>query len=998
LLLLFLSTFIATAQTNPPPVSYVRSYVNDVPNQPLVTVSVYGASNVACMTIEETLPSPATAVSISGDGVYLPAQNVIRWGPYFNTVSASMSYRLTGLPASYPVSGGSWMDGQWYFSPGVTMVTVLPVGGGSVPTAPPQVAPPTFTPISGASVPTNVTISCTTTGAVIYYTLDGSLPTQSSVLYTGKVSLVTASVMRAVAFTNGWTPSVASVAYYGPPAVPAAAQVIRSVNTSSPTAPVVTFSVTPGTNASCVAVTESLPPGIGATNVSSGGNYIASNNAVLWGPFFGTNAQTLSYQATGQPGTYPVRASWSVDGVGGSETTGTNIVIASATGNLVPTPPPQVAAPFFLPASGTNVPVSVTITDATPGAVIYYTLDGSLPTPSSILYTGKVSLVTASVIRAVAFTNGWLPSVASVAYYGPPAVPANVQVARSVNTSSPTAPVVTFSVTPGASAQCAAVTETLPPGIGAINVSSGGNYIASNSVVKWGPFFGTNALSLSYQAVGQPGVYPVSVAWSVDGVGGSETTGTNLIIASATGGMVPTPPLQVPMPTITPGLGSNLPVAVTISDSDGAAQIYYTTDGTLPTQSSTPYTSALNFSTRTTLRAVAFHAGYLPSVSAVGEYSPTLTTITVPAAQSISGNGSFLPRVSLTATPQAAVNCYAVVEPIPTGLTPSGLSGDGVWDVSAGVIRWGPYLDNQPRYFSYNVGGASGTYPLSGQVSFNGYSAGTTGASSVQINANYIGSGPVTNLAACATDYLTYNVSINPSPGVVTVTSASGTVSWGDGTQTPITQPVMTLQKSYTVAGTYAISVAADWTGNAGAVPVSGHASKSDSVQVVTTCLAPQITTQPSNQVVLAGSTVQFTVNSSSSVPMTYQWYFNQAFPIVGTIFSSLTLPNIAPQSAGGYSVIITNAFGSITSRVAALTVVTPLVTNIIKGTNGKVTLNFVGLPNTSTRLWATTNLVSPASWQPIYTNTTTTTNGTWQFTDTNTVGKPARFYRFSTP
>src|ERR1039458_2390131 len=219
-LLLFLSAFIATAQTNPPPVSYVRSYVNDVPNQPLVTVSVYGASNVSCMTIEETLPSPATAVSVGGDGVYLPAQNVIRWGPYFNTVSASVSYRLTGLPASYPVSGGSWMDGQWYFSPGVTMVTVLPASGGSVPTAPPQVAAPTFAPISGASVPTNVMISCTTTGAVIYYTLDGSLPTQSSVLYTGKVSLVTASVMRAVAFTNGWTPSVASVAYYGPTAVP----------------------------------------------------------------------------------------------------------------------------------------------------------------------------------------------------------------------------------------------------------------------------------------------------------------------------------------------------------------------------------------------------------------------------------------------------------------------------------------------------------------------------------------------------------------------------------------------------------------------------------------------------------------------------------------------------------------------------------------------------------------------------------------------------------
>jgi hypothetical protein len=481
-------------------------------------------------------------------------------------------------------------------------------------------------------------------------------------------------------------------------------------------------------------------------------------------------------------------------------------------------------------------------------------------------------------------------------------------------------------------------------------------------------------------------------------VGGGEATGANLVIASGTGSVIPTPPQLVPTPVLTPALASNLPVAVSISCSDGAAQIYYTTDGTLSTQSSKPYTSALNFSTRTTLRAVAFHAGYLPSVSAVGEYSPTLTTNAVPLPQSVAGNGSFLPTVSLMATPQGRVNCYAVVEPIPTGLTPSSLSGDGIWDPVAGAIRWGPYLDNQPRYFSFNVGGASGTYPLSGQVSFNGYSAGTTGASSVQIKADYIGSDPVTNLAACATDYLTYNVSVNPAPGVVTVTSASGTVSWGDGTQTPITQPLMTLQKSYTVAGTYAIVIAADWTGYAGAVPVFGHAIKTDSVQVVTTCVAPQITTQPSNQVVLASATAQFTVSASSSLPMTYQWYFNQAFPIVGTIFSSLTLPNVAPQSAGNYSVIITNAFGSTTSRLASLYVVTPFVTNIIRGTNGRITLNFVGLPNATTRLWATTNLASPASWQPIFTNTTTTTNGTWQFTDTNTVGKPARFYRFSTP
>ncbi len=365
---------------------------------------------------------------------------------------------------------------------------------------------------------------------------------------------------------------------------------------------------------------------------------------------------------------------------------------------------------------------------------IYYTLDGSLPTQSSTLYTGPVPLASASVLRSAAFTNGWTPSVAVAAFYGQPAVTVNAQVTQNVSGNSTTAPVVTLNVAAGNNSNCLAVTEALAPGLGAINISSGGNYIASNNVVLWGPFFGTNALTLSYQAVGLPGIYPVRASWSVDGVSGTEATASNVVIAaSGVSGTIPLPPSQVATPVLLPAMASNLPVNVTITDATPGAAIYYTLDGSLPTPSSTLYTGPVPLASASVLRATAFLAGWTPSVAAVGVYFPPPTTNSVVVAHSVGGNATIAPVVNLTATPQGPVGCYAVVEQIPPGLTPSGLSGDGIWDPVAGAIRWGPYLDHQPRAFSYNVSGLSGTYPLSGLVSFDGFSL-STGMTVVHIN------------------------------------------------------------------------------------------------------------------------------------------------------------------------------------------------------------------------------------------------------------------------
>ena len=69
------------------------------------------------------------------------------------------------------------------------------------------------------------------------------------------------------------------------------------------------------------------------------------------------------------------------------------------------------------------------------------------------------------------------------------------------------------------------------------------------------------------------------------------------------------------------------------------------------------------------------------------------------------------------------------------------------------------------------------------------------------------------------------------------------------------------------------------------------------------------------------GQNVTFSVNAGGTLPLTYQWYYNtNTLLSVGTN-STLTLTNVQPSDAGGYSVIVTNSYGSATSVVAQLTV-----------------------------------------------------------------------------
>ncbi|HEX4264742.1 MAG TPA: FG-GAP-like repeat-containing protein [Verrucomicrobiae bacterium] len=84
----------------------------------------------------------------------------------------------------------------------------------------------------------------------------------------------------------------------------------------------------------------------------------------------------------------------------------------------------------------------------------------------------------------------------------------------------------------------------------------------------------------------------------------------------------------------------------------------------------------------------------------------------------------------------------------------------------------------------------------------------------------------------------------------------------------------------------------------------------------------PIITAQPTNFVASVGNDASFSVTVNSSTPPIYQWYGNSS--ILGATNSTLTLTNVQLSSAGTYYMVMSNAFGSVTSSNATLTVNTP--------------------------------------------------------------------------
>jgi M6 family metalloprotease-like protein len=83
----------------------------------------------------------------------------------------------------------------------------------------------------------------------------------------------------------------------------------------------------------------------------------------------------------------------------------------------------------------------------------------------------------------------------------------------------------------------------------------------------------------------------------------------------------------------------------------------------------------------------------------------------------------------------------------------------------------------------------------------------------------------------------------------------------------------------------------------------------------------PVILQQPTNQVIETGGTASFSVTAAGTEPLFYQWRFN-GVNLAGSTGATHTLTNATGTRIGQYSVVVSNAYGSILSSNATLTVV----------------------------------------------------------------------------
>ena len=271
-----------------------------------------------------------------------------------------------------------------------------------------------------------------------------------------------------------------------------------------------------------------------------------------------------------------------------------------AAGNREITTPSASDVPTISGTDKFSDRTEVTIT-ATPGAIIYYTTDGTVPTNGSQQYNAPITLTETTTIQAIAIEDGHIMSdVVGMAF-----------TKESSGGSS------SGSSSSGGSTDSGS--ETAPPQEETIqfDVSIRPNDSATVYVMQVTSLADTDRMSYQYSINGTD-YYSLQKLQTQETFGASQkvdlhvrAVGSDDTILAA-GNREITTPSASDVPTISGTDKFSDRTEVTITAPPGAI-IYYTTDGTVPTNGSQQYNTPITLTETTTIQAIAIEDGHIMS-------------------------------------------------------------------------------------------------------------------------------------------------------------------------------------------------------------------------------------------------------------------------------------------------------------------------------------------------------------------------------------------------
>lgn len=281
-----------------------------------------------------------------------------------------------------------------------------------IPEAPEFIATPTFS-VPGGAVErgTLVEISCETKAVRIYYTLDGSNPTAGSREYKEPIVINAAGTLKALAVSNSMMSDIASTYY--------------TIIGEDPNAPVVAapvFSLADGEVEKGTTVSLSC----------------ATEGAKIYYRADGSDPSDQSWEYTSPiviNSDVTIRAIAIIEHLTSEITTATYTLKTED-----PNAPKAVETPVFShPSGAVEAGTEVSLSCATQGAQIYYTLDGSTPTKRSLKYKNPIVINDITTIKAIAF-KGNDNSLEAMAIYTlfVPEMPADSSAVATPTFSHPT--------------------------------------------------------------------------------------------------------------------------------------------------------------------------------------------------------------------------------------------------------------------------------------------------------------------------------------------------------------------------------------------------------------------------------------------------------------------------------------------------------------------------------------------------------------------------------